>query len=305
MTNRREFLTRLTMAAGAVTVLKPLSAFADFGIHRPSLLQSDKLILLHTANLKGQLTKLNGAEKFSGLGGIKNLSGIIDSIRKERAAVLLMDAGNMGSNRGGKNIDEMEFYHEIRRMGFDVTMPGQTDLAKRSMYFDELAKQSRVEVLTNKGTSVLTHHILTKGNIKIGIIAVKAPSLKKLSLSLISAINHTAANLKETHNCRLVISIVQGSLFQCRQLAPLTQQIDVIATSVENHTIHNTTVLQNKNGHEVIMSAAGVKGAMMSRIDITFNDDHQKINVASKAIFAGSEDVGYAGILKRCAVCNA
>lgn len=305
MTNRREFLAKLTMAAGAVTVLKPLSAFADFGIYSPSVLQSNKLILLHTANLKGQLATLHGSEKFSGLGGIQNMVKSIDSVRKERAAVLLMDAGNMGSSRGCKNKTEVQFYQEISRLKYDAAMPGHSDLAKGSLYFDELAKHGRVEVLTNKGVGVVPHRIITKGNIKIGIIAVKAPSLKKLPLSLISAINNTAANLKEINNCRLVISIVQGNLFQCKHLAQLTQHIDVIATSVENHTIHNTTVLHNKNGHEVIMSAAGAKGAMVSRIDIVFNDDREKINVASKAIFAGAKDEGYASIVKKCAMYKA
>jgi hypothetical protein len=79
----------------------------------------------------------------------------------------------------------------------------------------------------------------------------------------------------------------------------------VMISAAEKTSLHNTQIIRNEFNNEVIVSYAGSKGSMMSRIDLTFNDKGEKINVASKAIFAGAEVEAYAGLVKKCAIYNA
>ena len=76
-------------------------------------------------------------------------------------------------------------------------------------------------------------------------------------------------------------------------------------STAEVTSIHNTEIVRNKSEHEVILSYTGARGAMMSRIDLTFNEKGERINMASRAIFAGAEDESYISILQRHAGYNA
>lgn len=281
MTSRRDFLAKLTLAAGAVSFLKPLNIFTGTGSTNSSLFPQPKLAILHTANLRGQINKLCPDQHFSGLGGLENISKEIEKIRNEKCPVLLIDSGNMWGNI--QNEDHLHFCNELTRLKYDAIMPDKGDVENGESSLKELAKQSN-----------LPYQIVHKSNFKIGLIHVKSHYLNRSSDDFIALLNQTALKLKEVDRCVLVIAMADAGLRKCRQLAVQTVAVDVFTTSEENNTIHNTIIERNKNNNEVILSAAGSKGVMISRIDITINNRNEKMNVSSKAVFSGVGENGYA-----------
>ena len=306
MTNRRKFLVKFTMAAGAATFLRPLNVFADLGV-QPQV-STNSLTILHTANLNGRWLAMGQNEKMFGLGGLNNISKKIREIKKEAPSVLLLHSGNVINTHSLPKKDRLLFCKAVTDAGYDSVMPGESDLAIGKNSFNQLANESGLPIIPTKTNSLFTsatlpYHLIKKGNLNIGIInagsGVHNPS------AFATVLNQTAELLRSSKKCDLVICLVQATKRSCVSLAELSCGIDVIAAPAEKASIHNTQIVRNKSNHEVILSDAWAKGAMMSRIDLTFNKKGEKINVASKAIFVGAEDESYAGILKRCAELSA
>jgi len=313
MTNRRDFLVRFTMAAGAVSILKPLNAFASVGGKCLTPTRTSMLTILHTANIQGQWSSLGITEKLSGLGGLQNITEKLAGIRNENSAAVVIDAGNMSGHRQTRE-ERLNFYKRVSDAGYDAVIPGWTDLALGTTCFAEIANVSGVNIVPyNKqlgiNASLLPYSILKKGKACIGIINAGIPALKDAqntsTLPLAMVINQTAQLLRSSKNCTLIICVVQSSDKKCLKLAGLSAGIDVMICAVDKTSLHNTQIIRNKSNHEVIISYAGAKGATISRIDFTFNECGEKINMASKAIFTGAENESYAGILKRYAAYSA
>ncbi len=314
MTNRRDFLVKFTMAASAVSILQPFNIFAGVGAKLPLSSGSNMLTILHTANLKGQWAALGACVKLAGLGGLQHVAKKIGKIKKENPSVIVIDAGNLLSGRLQTKEERLQFYKNVSNAGYDATTPGSTDFALGATCFNELVKESGLNIVSDDkqfaiDAAELPYSIIKKGKTQIGVINAGITALKSTHntpiLSAAVALSQTAHLLRTSKNCTLIICIVQYSEKKCLKLAGLSSGVDVMISAAEKTSIHNTEIVRNKLNYEVIVSYAGAKGTMMSRIDLTFNDKGEKINVASKAIFAGAEDESYAGILKRCAVYNA
>jgi 2',3'-cyclic-nucleotide 2'-phosphodiesterase (5'-nucleotidase family) len=312
MTNRRDFLVKFTMAASAASILKPLNVFAGVTT-KPSVLSgTNRLTILHTANLNGQLYALEMGEKMVGYGGLQNITKEIAGIKKDTAAVLLIDAGNITGLLQTKE-ERLNFYKIINNAGYDAVIPGRTDLALGKTCFEELIKEGNLNAVSSSGhlafDGLLPYSVFNKGNMRVGVINAGAAALKDFHYASASqaavAINQTAHVLRSSKICTLIICVVQFSVIKCSILAGFSNGIDVMISSAETTSLHNTQIIRNKSNHEVIVSYAGTKGGMMSRIDLTFNDKGEKINVASKAVIAGAEAESYAGIAKKCAMNNA
>jgi 2',3'-cyclic-nucleotide 2'-phosphodiesterase (5'-nucleotidase family) len=312
MTNRRDFLVKFTMAASAASILKPLNVFAGVSTNPSVLSGTNRLTILHTANLNGQLYALEMGEKMVGYGGLQNITKEIAGIKKDTAAVLLIDAGNITGLLQTKE-ERLNFYKKVNNAGYDVVIPGRTDLALGKTCFDELIKEGNLNAVSSTGQlafdGLLPYSIFNKGKTRVGVINAGTAALNDDHHASASqaaiAINQTAHVLRSSKNCTLIICVVQFSVIKCSKLTGLSNGIDVMVSSAEKTSLHNTQIIRNKSNHEVIVSYAGAKGGMMSRIDLTFNDKGEKIYMASKAIIAGAEDQSYAGIVKKCAMYNA
>lgn len=310
MTNRRDFIVKFTMAAGAVSFLKPLNVFAGIGDSFPVPLNSNVLTILHTANIKGQWHALGINEKMAGLGGLQNIAKKIADIRNENPTVVAIDAGNITRHRQTRE-ERLNFYKKVSHAGYDAIVPGGKDLALGPTYFTEMANEREINVVSSDKSSngtLLPYSVLKKGKIRIGIINAGTAALKNTHhtsiLQASATMNQTAHLLRSSKNCTIIISVVQSSIAKCSKLASLSNGIDVMISSADKTSLHNTQIVKNKSDHEVIVSYAGSKGVMMSRIDITFNKEGEKINMASKAVFAGADDESHAGIVKKCAMHN-
>ena len=311
MTNRRDFLVKCTMAASAASFLKPLDVFAGVGANSPVQSAKNVLTILHTANIEGQWLSLGPNEKLAGLGGLQHIANEIAGIRNNHPSVLVIDAGNITGHRQTR-AERLEFYKKVSSAGYDVVIPGPTDLLHGTTCFTELIKDTNLNAVCSGGhltpDGVLPYSMLKKGKSKIGIINAGTAALKDAHVSAAQAhlaISRTARLLRSSKHCTIILCVVQSSGMECSRLAGVCNGIDVMISASEKTSLYNTQIVRDKINHEVIISYAGSKGSMMSRIDLMFNEKGEKTNVASKAIFTGAADEAYAGIVKKCAMYTA
>lgn len=305
MTNRREFLVKFTMAAGAVSLLKPFNAFAAAGTHDTGVFAGDRLIILHTANLRGQWSALGNGGKLSGYGGLLNMRKKIEDIRREAVPVLLIDSGNMIDAQTYE--DRLLFYKSMQAMRYDAVIPGETDLLHDPSCFTQMVNESGLQTIPPQQLqlsreAMFPYRMMKKGKQRVGIMHV--PAFRKVSgysqSAIAATMSRTARLLKEEKFCTLVVSLVQASRQNSLQLGMLSSHVDVIGSTAENTTIYNTEIIRNKMGNEVVLSFAGLKGTMMSRIDFAFNNKQEKISMGSKALFTSVKEQELTAILRRC-----
>ena len=302
MSNRRDFLIKSTMAFGAVSILRPFRSLAGMGLTEQT---SGKLILLHTANLKGQWKSLAGREKLFGLGGLENLAGKIREIRKEGAPVLLVDAGNMV----GKTIRQEEqyaFYQACSKLGYDAVIPGEEDLLSGTKGYCAMAREAGLRLIAGNDqllNSTLPYRLVNKSNHQVAIIDASKETLRRLDKaskkSIIGMINKTSLKLKEQNSCIVTICLLQENNRTTQEMALATSGVDIMLSSEENSSIYNTSIFRNHKDEEVMVSFTGSRGAMINRIDLTFNQANQKHQVSSRAVLIGIEEQQYASTCRR------
>lgn len=289
----------MAMAAGAVSFLKPLQAFAGFVVKPVS--SSSTLTILHSANLNGQWLSVPQANKGGGLGGLQHMGRKIAEIKQSAEAVLLIHCGSITGTRHEHGSDCLPFYRELGRLGYDAITPSTSDLLKGRHTYQHLSQQAGLPEAAKGGATggaLLPNKALRKGSVQVGFIEVlsQAFSSKKAAAS---QLNNTAAYLREQGRCNLIICNIQDGAVDATALATQSTGVDVMLCASERLLIYNTTVVKNKLGNEVILSYPGPKGTMLSRIDLNFDQDANKTGFASQAIFIGAVDESYARTMKR------
>jgi len=304
MNNRRQFLVKFTMAAGAVSVLRPFNVFAGMGA--PFLSNRNSLILLHTSNLMGQQKELAGSNKYSGLGGLEALGKKINEIRKENMPVLLIDAGNMVGDSGSAE-QHLKYYKAISELDYDSIIPGRSDLLKGTEHFNKMMIDSGLVAagIKQPDTGIyngkLPFRLINKANLQVAVIdcGSNVMRLLKNSRNAIEAINKTATLIKQQNSCILTVCILQEEYERSMKLARSSADVDIFLNSFELHSIHSTKIMRNSKEHEVMLSYTGSRGTMINRIDITCNDSQEKTNVSSKLVLIGINDGDYVACLRK------
>lgn len=102
---------------------------------------------------------------------------------------------------------------------------------------------------------------------------------------------------------------VPRSQTQCRLLLDLQRASKVRILHVTRYSLgseakpmYTTHLVMNKENKEIIVTASGMKGATMGRLDIIFNDSFQKISVSSKQIIICSDKDNHAAFRKCAAI---
>lgn len=310
MHNRRTFLIQFAMAAGAVTFLKPLKGLAGNGAPMAGVFNENKLTLLHTANIRGQWKTLAAHERMVGLGGVENLCKKIREVRQENTQVLLVDTGNLLSRYSTDRQDHLLLCRHLAEAGYDTVVPGETDLTHGGSYFNELARESNLcGSAAPSGRSAwmrgspLPYSLVNKGNPQVALIDCSAQALKALPnysfTRAIAAASATAARLKEKAPCIQTLCLIQEDGAKSQAFAEASAHIDIVASSAPGRLLQNVLVIRNKKNEEVLVSFAGEKGTMMSRIDLTFNEKGERVQVDSKAVVVSAKEEPYPTLLKR------
>ena len=290
--NRREFLQKSVMASGTIMAPSLLCVNAE------TIADTDTLTILHTNDVHSRLEPfpMDGS-KNAGLGGVAARAEIIKQIRNETDNVLLLDAGDIFQGTPFFNVYKGE--PEIKAMSFmhyDAATMGNHDFdAGLENFAMQLKHASFPIILSNydfTGTAMagksITHKIIQKGNIKVGVlgIGIELQGLvpenlygKTIYQNPIESANKTAAILKK-QGCDMIICLSHlGDKYEDNKvsdevLAKDCYDIDLIIGGHTHRFFPEPRKYINKNGGDTLVNQVGWSGVQLGRLDYKF--DHRK-----------------------------
>lgn len=283
MNSRRSFIKKAGLGI-AITSIVPLDLFS---FNKDIV----KISILHTNDIHSHIDPfVSGRNK--GLGGLVQLSSLVNKIKSEEKNVLLLDSGDIfqGTPYFNKFGGELEF-KLMSKIGYDCSTMGNHDFDNGLNGFEEqLIHTNFPFICTNydfKNTilegKTKNHAIFHKEGVKIGVIGLGIelkglvdPRLYKnvKYLDPIEAGNKMAKYLKHDQNCDIVICLshlgfkYKGDKVSDQVLAKETSNIDVILGGHTHTFLKKPINLKNKNGKNVLINQVGFGAIKLGKIDI-------------------------------------
>lgn len=255
------------------------------------------LVILHTNDVHSQITpqvipRLIGDG--IGLGGYERREAYIKEVIKEHGKknVLILDGGDfsMGSSHSAvyKGDVEIELFNVL---GYDAVClgnhefdRGQEELAHRigNADFDVLCANYDFTGSPLDGL-VKPYTIVKKAGKKIGIIGLmldmKSVSMRKGKgvsyINPIDVLNNLALELKNEHECDLIIALSHCGLYTGREnnpsdehIAAESENVDIIVGGHSHTYLEDKLTIKNKQGKDVIIVQDGAMGEYVGRLDL-------------------------------------
>ncbi|MBK7956962.1 MAG: metallophosphatase [Bacteroidetes bacterium] len=288
MLTRRKFLKISTLSSVyALGIMDPLSLLAKED-------RLEKLTILHTNDVHSRIDPFVGG-KYDGMGGVAQRLEIIQSIRKSEKNVLLLDCGDIFQGTPYFNLygGELEI-KAMSQLGYDAGTLGNHDFDNGIEGFVKQMPHANFPFINGNYSfqdtllegKIAPYKIISKGNIKIGIIAVgielKGLVPDKLFGNIryedpIAYANATAKFLKEEKKCDLVICLSHlGYKYDARKISDIilakeSKNIDIILGG-HTHTFLNEPQEQKNAAEKVVLvNQVGFGGIILGRIDVFFD----------------------------------
>lgn len=294
---RRTFLQQSTAATALVTV-------GGFGFQSfTTVPKTKKITILHTNDVHSHIDPF-GADhsKNANQGGVARRATLVQSIRNENPNTLLLDAGDIFQGTPYFNYygGELEF-KLMSKMKYDAATIGNHDFDNGiDGLFAQLPHASFKFLSANynfKNTIMDTHvkpyHVFIKEGIKIGVfgLGVQLDGLVNKNmyketeyLNPIEIATDMSRILKENEQCDLIICLSHLG-YQYKKnpykvcditLAKTTKNIDLIIGGHTHTFLPKPTVMQNKEGKNVLINQVGCYGINLGRIDFYFDTNKNK-----------------------------
>tara|TARA_B110000908_G_scaffold25256_1_gene29078 strand:+ start:23330 stop:24238 length:909 start_codon:yes stop_codon:yes gene_type:complete len=299
MNSRRSFIKKAGLGI-AITSIVPLDLFS---FNKDIV----KISILHTNDIHSHIDPfVSGRNK--GLGGLVQLSSLVNKIKSEEKNVLLLDSGDIfqGTPYFNKFGGELEF-KLMSKIGYDCSTMGNHDFDNGLNGFDEqLIHTNFPFICTNydfKNTilegKTKNHAIFHKEGVKIGVIGLGIelkglvdPRLYKnvKYLDPIEAGNKMAKYLKHDQNCDIVICLshlgfkYKGDKVSDQVLAKETSNIDVILGGHTHTFLKKPINLKNKNGKNVLINQVGFGAIKLGKIDIFISKSESSFLTKNKIL---------------------
>jgi 5'-nucleotidase len=298
--NRKEFLHYSIKAAAAIALTPNLLCEAAVAEQA-----SKQLSILHTNDVHSRLDPfpMDGG-KYQGLGGIRARANLLQQIRQEpKANILLLDSGDMFQGTPYFNLykGEAEIL-AMNKLGYDCGTLGNHDFdAGLDNLLIQLNKANFPIVACNYDFSntiledkIAPYTIVKKGGVKIGIIGVGIALQGLVPENLYGAtvyknpvplVNTYARKLKHSKGCDLVVCLshlgyaYDGNKLSDKTLAAETTDVDIILGGHTHTFLDEPTKVKNKNGQDVFINQVGFAGIKLGRLDFDF---FQKKNSENK-----------------------
>tara|TARA_B110000977_G_scaffold3330_1_gene4585 strand:+ start:23456 stop:24364 length:909 start_codon:yes stop_codon:yes gene_type:complete len=299
MNSRRSFIKKAGLGI-AITSIVPLDLFS---FNKDIV----KISILHTNDIHSHIDPfVSGRNK--GLGGLVQLSSLVNKIKSEEKNVLLLDSGDIfqGTPYFNKFGGELEF-KLMSKIGYDCSTMGNHDFDNGLNGFEEqLIHTNFPFICTNydfKNTilegKTKNHAIFHKEGVKIGVIGLGIelkglvdPRLYKnvKYLDPIEAGNKMAKYLKHDKNCDIVICLshlgfkYKGDKVSDQVLAKETSNIDVILGGHTHTFLKKPINLKNKNGENVLINQVGFGAIKLGKIDIFISKSESSFLTKNKIL---------------------
>lgn len=296
MTTRRSFIKQSAFITGGL-LASPGYTLADDDTG-----SMQKLTILHTNDVHSRLEPfaMDGSRN-AGLGGVVARAEIINSVRRQEAHVLLLDAGDIFQGTPYFNFYKGE--PEIKamsKMKYDAATMGNHDFdAGLENFARQLLHANFPILLCNydfKNTPMehwyAPYRVFKKGRLKIGVTGVGI-ALKGLVpdalygntryLDPVENVNVTAAYLKKEKDCDMVICLShlgyryrEPNKMSDEILAKETEYVDLIIGGHTHTFMDKPAVYKNRSGSDVIVNQVGWAGIVLGRLDFVFEKNKSK-----------------------------
>lgn len=295
-TNRREFIRNFTLLGAGVTLTGNLLHAAPKG---------QRITILHTNDWHSRIEPFDDdSRKFAGLGGAARRAALINQIRAEGNAVLLLDSGDIVQGTGYFNLFEGELeYKLMSNMGYNAATLGNHDFDAGIEGLDKQLKNAKFPIVcsnyefggTKLKANIERYRVFKLGKVQIGLIGLGinlnglvAPYLYE-GLEIndpIETANRTAAMLRKK-GCNYIICLshlgykYNGDKVSDVKLATATTGIDLILGGHTHTFLDTPDEVINAAGKKVLILQNGWGGMRLGRIDIDFGVFSEPVNSAS------------------------
>ncbi|MGL2993770.1 bifunctional metallophosphatase/5'-nucleotidase [Flavobacterium sp. TSSA_36] len=296
---RRDFIQK-TAASSALLALPslPLMSFSKTDIK--------KITILHTNDVHSHIDPFPADDpRNANMGGVSRRAALIDTIRKENANVLLLDAGDVFQGTPYFNYYGGELELKLMSMmQYDLATLGNHDFDNGLEGFYAQMHHAKFDFISAnydfKNTILDTHikpyKIFIKDGIKIGVFGLgielqglvdKKNYKETVYLDPVEIAQEMARALKTNEKCDLVICLshlgydyTKGSdstKISDLKLAQKTQDIDLIIGGHTHTFLDKPTIMKNLVGKDVLVNQVGCYGLHLGRIDFYFDSNQQNI----------------------------
>lgn len=287
--SRRQFIRN----AGALVAFGSVASFPNNVLAGK---KQTKITILHTNDWHSRIEPFPaGSGNMTGRGGVAIRSALINKIREEEEHVLLLDAGDVFQGTPYFNFFNGELeYKLMSKMGYDAMTLGNHDFDNGIKGILSQLNHANFDILNcnyDFGTTELSKHvqrykIINKGGIRIGLLGVGIDlkgyvaddNYKGIQYrDPIQPANEIAAELKQKHQCHLVICLshigyeYDNDKVSDIRLAEASEHIDVIIGGHTHTFLDKPRLVQNKAGKTVIINQVGWAGVLLGRMDFTFS----------------------------------
>ncbi len=301
---RRDFIQK-TAASSALLGLTnvTLSSFTSF--------ETKKITILHTNDVHSHIDPFPADHpRNANMGGAARRAALIESIRKEEANVLLLDAGDIFQGTPYFNYygGELEF-KLMSMMHYDLATMGNHDFDNGIEGFYAQLPHAKFEFVsanydfknTMLNDIVKPYKIFKKGGLKIGVfgLGIELDGLvdKKMYKETVyndpvEIAQDMARILKEEQKCNLVICLSHlgykyrndPNKISDVELAKKTKNIDLIIGGHTHTFLDKPTIEKNSEDKEVLINQVGCYGINLGRIDFYLSNENEMKNQGKNII---------------------
>ena len=299
---RREFLKNSSLITTALLFNQQLKALT--GASGQSSVKNflHSIPVFHTNDLRGIIDPGTN-KKFSGLGGLSNIEGLV---KAQGSSPVLVDAGDF-LNENHSFEQHKSMIHLMNRIGYHAATFGDREL---SLGQDRLANlvplmnfklvncnyEFSNEILRK---NVLQYYILKYGRFRVGITGVGIRPTKIHGSENITwhhpyeKANQVATYLKRDQKCDLVICLshigfkLRDEVIDNHKFALDSENIDIIISGHDDQVINTLAVLKNKTRDEVFVSNAGWGGLTMGELRFSYDMLGERNEFAFKQYIPG------------------
>lgn len=304
-TNRRQFIKQIAIGGSALgTAGFPILSFSENNL--------TKLTILHTNDLHSRIEPFPlSNSRNGGKGGFVHLNSLISEIRKKEKNILLFDSGDIFQGTPYFNFYKGEIEFKLMsKIGYDAATIGNhdfdlgvanlsTQMVHANFPFISANYDFSKTILKNK---IDPYKIFKKGKFKIGVfglgIALRGlVDIKKYKgvkyNDPVAVANETASFLKENKGCNLVVCLSHlGYKYRNNRisdvlLAQKTKNIDIILGGHTHTFMKEADRVKNLIDKEVVINQVGWSGLMLGKIDISFQENSDKLAIKSKGLSTG------------------
>ncbi len=301
---RRDFIQK-TAASSALLGLTnvTLSSFTSF--------ETKKITILHTNDVHSHIDPFPADHpRNANMGGAARRAALIESIRKEEANVLLLDAGDIFQGTPYFNYygGELEF-KLMSMMHYDLATMGNHDFDNGIEGFYAQLPHAKFEFVsanydfknTMLNDIVKPYKIFKKGGLKIGVfgLGIELDGLvdKKMYKETVyndpvEIAQDMARILKEEQKCNLVICLSHlgykyrndPNKISDVELAKKTKNIDLIIGGHTHTFLDKPTIEKNSEDKDVLINQVGCYGINLGRIDFYLSNENEMKNQGKNII---------------------